>query len=125
MSYQRVLKALVNLGLNNTEAMIYVFLAQHGTKEEKILAIELEMQCQQLHRSLGNLKEKKLVNTKPGHPTVFSPIAFNKALDILVKAHLKETIVIEEEKTEILDQWNNMINKKTTTNKRKKNTAAA
>lgn len=125
MSYQRVLKALVNLGLNNTEAMIYVFLVQHGTKEEKILAIELKMQCQQLHRSLGNLKEKKLVNTKPGHPTVFSPIAFNKALDILVKAHLKETIVIEEEKTEILDQWSNMINKKTTTNKRKKNTAAA
>jgi len=76
MSYQRVLKALVNLGLNNTEAMIYVFLAQHGTKEEKILAIELEMQCQQLHRSLGNLKEKKLVNTKPGHPTVFSLSSF-------------------------------------------------
>jgi sugar-specific transcriptional regulator TrmB len=109
MSHERVLKALVGLGLSEMEAEVYVFLAKTGPQKATSIAAALKMYEQQLSRSLKSLREKGIVNATLEHPSQFSAIPFDKALDLLVKAHLEETQSIEQNKEEILSQWHSMI----------------
>jgi len=109
MSHERVLKALVGLGLSEMEAEVYVFLAKTGPQKATSIAAALKMYEQQLIRSLKSLREKGIVNATPDQPSQFSAIPFDKALDLLIKAHLEEARDIEQDKEEILSQWRSMI----------------
>jgi sugar-specific transcriptional regulator TrmB len=104
-----VLKALVGLGLSEVEAEVYVFLAKTGPQKATSIAAALKMYEQQLSRSLKSLRGKGIVNATPEHPSQFSAIPFDKALDLLIKAHLREAQNIEQDKEEILAQWQSMI----------------
>lgn len=52
MSLERVIKALVDLGLSRIEAEVYVHLAKRGPKEMVNLADALNFRKLELHRSL-------------------------------------------------------------------------
>ncbi len=108
MSHERVLKALVGLGLSEMEAEVYVFLAKQGPQKATSIAAVLKTVEQQLSRSLKSLREKGIVNATPEHPSQFSAIPFEKALDLLVKAHLEEAQSIEQNREEILSQWHSL-----------------
>lgn len=112
MSHERVLKALVKLGLSENEAKVYVFLAREGPQKGRNIAEALKLYKQQLYRSLKNLQSKEIVSTIIKRPSQFSAIPFDKALDLLVKAHLKEACDIEQDKEEILSQWHAILNEK-------------
>jgi sugar-specific transcriptional regulator TrmB len=99
----------VNLGLSQRDAEVYVFLAKEGPQKARNIAEALKVYKQQLYCSLKNLRDKSIVNATLKHPAEFSAIPFDKALDLLVKAHLKETQSIEQDKEEILSQWRSMI----------------
>jgi len=45
------------------------------------------------------------VNATTQHPSEYCAIPFDKALELLIKAHLKESQNIEQQREEILDQW--------------------
>ena len=109
LSHERVLKSLVGLGLSETDAEVYVYLATNGPQERQTLAEALKIQEQQLVLSLKNLRDKNIVNATVKRPAEFSAVPFGKALDLLVKAHLREARNIEQDKDEILSQWRSMI----------------
>jgi len=112
VSHERVLKALVNLGLSQTDAEVYVFLAKTGPQKARNIADALKMYEQQLNRSLESLQDKGIVSATPEQPSQFRAIPFDKALDLLVKAHLKEARDIEQDKEEILSQWHALLKEK-------------
>jgi sugar-specific transcriptional regulator TrmB len=114
MSHERVLKALISFGLNPSEAEIYVHLANKGSNEESNIAKALKIHEKCLHQSLRSLKRKKLINAVLEHPTYFSAVPFDKALDMLVKSRLKEARNVEQKKDEILRQWNTIIHRAST-----------
>ena len=77
-----------------------------------------------LYRSLRRLKNKEVVTASRKIPAEFSAVSFDKALELLVKAHKKESQNIEQEKDEILEQWRSMTmqERKLAQSKRSKNT---
>jgi len=99
----------MGLGLSEKEAEVYVFLAKTGPQKGRNIAEALKLYKQQLYRSLKRLQSKEIVNATLQRPSQFSAIPFDKALDLLVKAHLKEARGIEQEKEEILSQWHSII----------------
>jgi sugar-specific transcriptional regulator TrmB len=109
LSQKRVLKALVSLGLSQTDAEVYVFLATKGPQKARSIATALEMYKRKIYRSLKSLQSKEIVNANLGSPAQFSAIPFDKVLNLLIKAHLKEAQYIEQNKEEILSHWNSMI----------------
>ncbi len=113
MSLERVLKALVQLGLSDEDAEVYVYLAKEGPQKAERIAETLKIYEQQLTQSLKNLQTKGIVSTTLEHPSQFTAIPFDKALDLLTKAHWKETQNIKENKEEILSQWHAMLKGKT------------
>lgn len=104
MSSGRIIEALKGLGLTVTEANIYVYLATRGPQRLGNLVDSLKMKEFTIHKSLMSLQVKGLVDLVDCSPA-FLALPFDKALDLLVRAHLKEALSIEQGKNEILSKW--------------------
>ena len=108
MSQERVLKALVSLGLSQTDAEVYVFLATEGPQKARDIATALKTYKRKIYRNLKSLQNKEIVNATLEQPAQFSAIPFDKVLNLLIKAHMEEAQYIEQNKEEILSHWNSM-----------------
>jgi sugar-specific transcriptional regulator TrmB len=109
MSLKRVLETLAGLGLNQSDAKIYVYLAKKGPHTGKDLCNALSMQKPQLYPCLKNLQNKGLVNATRERPALFSAVSFEKVLDLLVKDKIEEAQRAQHEKDEALSEWESMM----------------
>lgn len=109
MSQERVLKALVSFGLTQTDAQVYIYLAKKGPQKGADAAKALKVQRQQFYRSLKNLENQGIVSATLEHPSMFSALPFEKALDLLAKAKMKKALEeaqrIKEEKNDLIANW--------------------
>ena len=90
MSLKRVYETLAGLGLKQSDANVYVFLAKKGPHTGKDLYNALNMPKPCLYQCLRNLENKGVVTATRKRPAVFSAVPFEKVLDILVKVKLDE-----------------------------------
>ena len=109
MSYERVLKALVNLGLKPSEAAVYVFLATTGSSKAMDIAKVLKIYKQQLYRCLNCLRERRIVNATSKRPALYSAVPFPTALDLFMKAKEDEAQSIDRNRDLILSYWQSMM----------------
>ena len=110
MSHERVLKALVSLGLSRRAAEVYVYLATKGPQKTEDIADTLKLNKQQgLHSTLKKLQEKRIVRATRDCSALYSALPFEKAIDLLLEAKRKEAQTIEQNKEEILSEWHLMM----------------
>ena len=102
MSLERVIKALIGLGLLRMDAEVYVYLAKKGSRKVVDLARALNINKQKTYASLKNLQTKGLV-TKDR--TIFSALPFEEALDLLIRMEKEQAQAIHESKEELLTTW--------------------
>ena len=105
MSLERVLKTLEGLGLSRTDAEVYVYLAKKGPKNGRELADALQVTKQQLYPSLKNLRSKGVVTVSLERPALFSAVAFEKVVDLLIAIKVEQAKAIQETKKELLASW--------------------
>lgn len=105
LSLDRVLKSLVSLGISQSDAEVYIYLAKEGPKKVGDLANALELSRQQLYLSLKKLREKQIVKTSDDRPSIFSAIAFEEVIDLLIKIKKEQSASILETKKELLSSW--------------------
>ena len=67
------------------------------------------MNTQLVYGNLRNLRSKEIVRASAKHPAEFCAVPLDKALELLVKDHQKESQNIERERDEILSQWRSII----------------
>jgi sugar-specific transcriptional regulator TrmB len=108
LSLERVLKTLEGLGLSRVDAKMYVYLAKMGPQNASELAEALKITKQQLHPSIKNLRYKGIVAASSGQPPLFCAVAFEKALEILIKAKVEQAKAIKETKKELLSSWRSL-----------------
>jgi sugar-specific transcriptional regulator TrmB len=111
MSLERMLDTLVSLGLTQTEAQTYVFLAKKGPQNGKELANALKLAKQQLHSSLKSLQAKGIVNATRERTTQYSAVSLEKVLDLFMKAKIEQAKAFQASKEELLATWRSMIEK--------------
>ena len=104
MSLERVIKALVGLGLTRLEAEVYVYTAKKGPQTVMDLFKALNYSKHQISTGLKTLATKELI-TKDG--SMFSAITFEEALELLINREKKQAKSIEESKKELIVNWNN------------------
>ena len=105
MSLERVLKTLEGFGLSRMDAEVYVYLAKKGPKKGRDLANALQVTKQQLYPSLKNLKNKGVVTASLERPALFSAVAFEKVVELLIKIKVEQAKAIEETREELLSNW--------------------
>lgn len=105
MSIERVFKTLEDFGLSRMDAEVYVYLAKIGPKKGRELANALNISKQQLYPRLKNLKEKGVVAASLERPALFSAVAFEKVVELLITIKMEQVEAFKETKKEMLDSW--------------------
>ena len=109
MSIKRVLQTLAGLGLNESDAKIYVFLAKKGPHTGKDLCNAMNLKKPQVYPCLKNLQTRGLVNATPERPALFSAEPFERVLDLLVEDKMKEAQRTQKDREEALTYWQSMM----------------
>jgi sugar-specific transcriptional regulator TrmB len=109
MSYKELITVLSECGLKRSSARVFVFLAREGPKEVRFLSKALKMHETDLASCLDNLEKRGLVKKiDEVSPEQFFAINFEKALDTLIEADLKEAMVAQKTKEAVLRYWDYM-----------------
>ena len=108
MSQEQIMKTLENLGFDQVDAQIYVYLAKKGLQKASDLCKTLKLTKQQLYPSIKRLQSKGIVSSTMQHPARFSVMPFERVLDLFIKAKIEETQRLRQSKTEILTNWQNL-----------------
>jgi len=110
MSRERVIKALFSLGMEKKDIEVYVFLAREGPHESHSIGEALGMNDQEIVNRLEILKKKGVVKAMGEIvPAQFFAVPFEKVVDLLTDANLKQAQHIEENKQIILKNWDSML----------------
>jgi sugar-specific transcriptional regulator TrmB len=102
MSLERVIEALVRLGLSRLDAEVYVYLANNRPQKAVTLAEALNINKSTIYASLRKLQTKQLV-TK--NLTTFTALPFEDALDLLIKKENEQTQALHKSKEELATAW--------------------
>jgi sugar-specific transcriptional regulator TrmB len=102
MSLERVIKALISLGLSRLEAEVYVYTTKKGQQTVEDLNKSLNYSKNQINTTLKNLTIKRLVTKSD---TVFSGLPFEEALELLIEKKKEQAKSIEDNKKELLVSW--------------------
>jgi len=114
LSLERLYKALVSLGISQTDARVYIFLALKGPKKATNIVDNLKISKQQIIRSLKNLQNKGLIIAELKNQNGFSALPFEEALEALIKTEKKQTKKIQETKETLLSNLKTIIKKNST-----------
>jgi sugar-specific transcriptional regulator TrmB len=101
----------MSLGLSETDAQVYVFLALNGPHKAIDITKKMNLYKEQLYRSLRNLKNKEVVKSTVNYPAVFSAIPFEEILDLLAEIKKEQAQALRDVREELLSTWKNMTKK--------------
>ena len=102
MSLERIIKALIGLGLSRVDAEVYVYLAKKGSMKANALANSLNYSRNKIYSALRNLTKEDLV-TKEG--TIYSALPFEEALELLIQREKEKAEYMNQRKKELLVKW--------------------
>lgn len=105
MSLERVIQALVGLGLSRVDAEVYVHLAKRGPIEIVNLATALGFSKKKLRESLMNLQSKGIVKGSLEGKALFLALPFELAIELLIKIKTEQAQIMQETKDDLLYSW--------------------
>ena len=105
MSLERIFKALVDLGLSQTDARVYIYLAAKGSKKANQICDALNANKQIIYPSLKNLINERAITVSNKRPAIFSAVPFEEVLDMLIKKKFEQSETILENKKELVRSW--------------------
>jgi sugar-specific transcriptional regulator TrmB len=108
LSLERVIKALIDLGLSRADAKVYVYLAKKGPSEIVNLSDAFKFSKQKLSRSLKNLQSKGIVSVNLKGNALVSALPFEQTLELLITIKEEQTHIMQESKEGLLSSWRKM-----------------
>jgi sugar-specific transcriptional regulator TrmB len=100
---EAIKRVLMNSGLTEKEAEVYIFLSQHDVRKGAEIARLLRKDKSQVFRILRSLQAKGFVEATLEFPSRFTVVPFENILDSLVKAKQEEVAFIKSAKKDLLD----------------------
>lgn len=105
MSLERVLTTLESFGFTRVDAEVYVYLAKAGPQKGRELIAGLRMTKQQLYPALKSLQEKKVITRNRERPALFTALAFEELLIMLVQINMEQAKAVDQARKELLAHW--------------------
>jgi sugar-specific transcriptional regulator TrmB len=109
VSQNKLVEALVDLGLKKLDAKVYILLSKMGPQRATEITRLLKISKQQLYPSLKNLRSKGIVSAALERPARFSAVKFDKALDLFAKAKMEEAKSIRQKRGSLLSDWQSIV----------------
>jgi len=115
LTQEWMLKTLLDLGLTQQDAKVYVFLALNGSQEARAITSALKTYKRQVYRTLNRLKRQQIVTASADLPAKFAIVPFDRVLEMMMKANVEEANRLEQEKEKMFCLWNKSIKQDTST----------
>jgi sugar-specific transcriptional regulator TrmB len=108
MGEDTIKNILNDFGLTEKESEVYIFLSKHGVLKCGEIAKGMKRHKAQIYRILKILECKGLLESTLETPTRFTPVPFEKALDLSIKAKYDEAVLMEKNRKEVVNYWKNL-----------------
>ena len=108
MDEEVIRKILRDFGLTEKETEVYIFLSKHGVLKCGEIALGMKRHKAQIYRILKILQSKGLLESTLEVPTRFTPVPFEKVLDLSIKAKHDEAALMEKTRKEVIEYWKNI-----------------
>ncbi|MEJ2244338.1 MAG: helix-turn-helix domain-containing protein [Candidatus Bathyarchaeota archaeon] len=105
INQKEIQKILCDLGLKKTEGKIYFYLSKRGPKKATEIASALNMTRQHFYQVVKSLQNKGIVTVSFDRPAQFFALPFDKTLEIIANAKLKDAKTILKNKETYLSSW--------------------
>lgn len=105
MSLERIIEALVGLGLSQTDAEVYVHLATKGPKTARNISDSLPINRRQIYRSLKSLQSKGIAMVNSEFPSEFSALPFERVVDLLLEVKKEQAKSLEASKAQLISDF--------------------
>ena len=106
---EEVTKQLLEFGLSDKEATIYLALLRSGKARAGEVARKLQLNRMIVYRVLTKLQERELVKATMEKPMKFIPIPLEKALTLLIKETETKLGLMKDRYDSVLDDWKNVL----------------
>jgi sugar-specific transcriptional regulator TrmB len=93
---------LGSLGLSQTDAKVYIYLATNGPKKARAIIDYLNINRGQVYKSLRRLQNKGATVSSNEHPIKFSAVPFEDVLDMLMKIKKEQAEILRDCKEELI-----------------------
>ncbi len=104
-----VFDILKKLGLNQTEAKIYLNLSKTGPKKASEIAKTNRIHRVLIYTQLKNLLQKQMIRLTNTYPKLYTAIPLKQIIDNTLKTKKKNIQNLHSKKTAILSHWNKVI----------------
>ena len=111
LSKDRVMRALKGLGISNIDTQVYVLLAKEGPHEMNEIALALNQNKRDIHRSLKNLQSINIVKASIEYPLEFMAVPFEEVINLLIEIKKEKTKTLKASKEEFLSTWRSITEK--------------
>ncbi len=95
---EKALTALMNLGLAQTEARVYIYLAKKGSHTKEELAKVLSISNQHVRQSLNTLQRKGFITSKTINRAIYVAVPLERVIENIVKVETEAAKRLEQEK---------------------------
>ena len=102
LSLERIIKSLKSLGLSQSDAQVYIYLATTGPKKAKDMSNALRINKRQVYRSLKRLRNKGITTINDERPFEFTALPFDMVLDLLMEVKRKAAKALQASKEELI-----------------------
>ena len=104
--YDSLLTSLIDFGLTQNQARVYLFLSKNTTKSAPEISKNLKIARTETYHLLNGLQSKGITIAAFGKPTKFQAVPFDKSINILVNNERSRIDELEKQTLYMVSQWN-------------------
>jgi sugar-specific transcriptional regulator TrmB len=104
-THKNLISSLVELGLTQNEAKIYMYLTKNRSKSAPEISICLKIPRTETYHLLNGLQSKEVAKSNFGKPTKFTAVPFDKSIQILVNKKRSRLQKSEREILQLSTLW--------------------
>ena len=104
--YDSLLTSLLEFGLTQNQAKVYLFLSKNTSKSAPDISKSLKIARTETYHLLNGLQSKGITIAAFGKPTKFQAVPFDKSINILVNNERSRIDELEKQTLYMISQWN-------------------
>ena len=104
--YDSLLTSLLEFGLTQNQARVYLFLSKNKSKSAPEISRCLKIPRTETYHLLNGLQSKGITIAAFGKPTKFQAVPFDKSINILVSNERTRLDELEKQSLYMISQWN-------------------
>jgi len=111
--YDSLLASLLEFGLTQNQARVYLFLSKNSSRSAPEISHILKIPRTETYHLLNGLQSKGITIAAFGKPTKFQAVPFDKSINILVDNERVRIDELEKQTLYMISQWNMIPDMKT------------